>query len=158
MIHARESIAEFMESKVASDLAGITTPDIKFSVRGSTQPPEFPNCLNLYFFDDNSIGQFNPHYRQLTASIEFILQLNPITPLVTERHAMEAIHKINQFMAVQSIPKTDYSVSPSRSMGSGITWRDSYPLDWRAVSDVDDKYVHKSCFISFLYWEEKVIA
>lgn len=160
MIAARESIAEYIKAKVMTDLAGITTPELRFSVRASHQPPEFPNCLNLYFFDDSNVGgnQFNPAYREVTASFELLIEIDPNVPLLSERQAYTAIHLINQFMAVQTCQKMDYSVDPPIKLGSSITWRDSYPLDWTSAPSVDERYSHKSSFLIFRYFEERVIA
>lgn len=157
MIATRESVAEFLKSKVTSDLAGITDPEMKFAVRSNTQPPEFPNCLNWYNFDDEPIGQYNPHYRILTSSLELLIQVDANSPLASERQAYTCIHKINQFMAVQSIQKKDYSVTPVVNLGSQIQWRDSYPLSWTSVPDSDERYIHKSAFIMFRYFEEAIV-
>lgn len=160
MIYALESIAKFIEGKVATDLVGITTPEMRFLVRASVQPPEFPNCLNLYFFDhSNKNGsQYDPHWREVSASLELLIAVDPVNPLVSEQQASDVMHKINQFMAVQSTPKMNYSVNPAVSLKTSIQWRDFYPLEWISAPNVDERYIHKSCFLAFTYFEERVVA
>ena len=160
MIAARESISEFIKAKVTSDLSGITVPEMKFSVRASNQAPEFPNTLNLYFYDDSNAddSQFNPHYRSLAATLELLIQVEPSEPLVAEKQAYQVCHLVNQFLAVQSMPKKDYSVNPATSMGSSIAWRDSYPVEWITAPNQDERYIQKSAFLLFRYFEEPIYA
>lgn len=158
MLAARESISEFIKSKVLSDLSGITLPEMKFSTRSNNQTPEFPNCLNLYFYDDDPIGQYNPAYRELVASLELLVQVEPGRELAADLKAFRVMHLVNQFMAIQSIGKMDYSVDPAVSMKSSISWRESYPVGWRSSADIDERYVHKTAMIVFRYFEEKIIA
>lgn len=164
MLATRETIEQYIKGKVASDLAGITSPDIKFSLRAVNQAPDFVNCLNLYCFDDDLVDprfKTNPAYRMLTASFELLIQTDPTAPIVADVAALKAMHLINQFMAIQSLDKLDYSVSPAVKMGSGISWRDSYPLVWRSVAGVsgeDDRYIQKTCMLQFRYFEEPISA
>lgn len=160
MIAARESISEFIKAKVASDLTGLTSPEMRFAVRSSQQPPEFPNCLNIYFFDDLNAGnrKFNPHVRTLTSSLELLVMIDPNNPLTSERDAYQVIHLINQFMAVQRCDKKDYSQNPVVNLGTQISWHESYPLEWISVPNENERYIHKTCSINFLYAEEKVVA
>lgn len=160
MIYTRESFGNFIKGKVASDLAGITDPDMRSAVRAPSQTPEFPNCLNIYYYDDrNALGtKFNPHYRELTTTLELILQVDPNNPLSSERQAYEIIHLIDQFMGVQAIDKLDYSVTPPINMGSQISWSSSYPLEWISAPNEDERYVLKSALLSLRYFEKKIVV
>ncbi len=164
MLATRETIEQYIKGKVASDLTGITTPDISFSMRAENQPPNFANCLNLYFYDDDLVSpafKSNPAWRDLTASLELLIQTDPTAPLLADKQALTACHLINQFMAIQATEKLDYSVNPAVSMGSGISWRDSYPIVWHSIAGVaseDARYIQKSAMLIFRYFEQPLVV
>lgn len=158
MIATRESISKFIEGKVITDLAGITIPEMRFAVRSDVQPPEFPNVLNLYFFDDLNSGKYYPHIRDLIATFELLVQIDANSPLSSERQTYQVMMLINNFMKVQACNKMDYSGLTPVSLGTQIHWRDSYPLEWISVRDENERYIHKSSSLVFHYTEEKVVV
>lgn len=157
MFATRESISNYMDSRI-SDLAGITDPDITFKPLETIESIEYANCLNLYFYDDNSYGRElgNPALMMLTAVMDLIIQVDPTKPLVASSAALKAMVLINRIMAVQSIDKMDYSVNPPVSMGTQISWPDSWPLNWTAAPNMSEKYIQKSCAMTFWYYLEKI--
>lgn len=156
MIHARASLFDFINSKVVSDLTGITTPEIYAKLIVSGQPAAFPNCLNVNLYDDISIIKSNPPWRKLIGVLGLYIEISdPTYPEEAERKAYEAIHKINNFMAVQLCPKKDFNFNPAKALGSNITWRDAYNMDWRSSPVKSDRYVHKYCNFTARYFEER---
>lgn len=109
-------------------------------------------------YDDKAIQKTNPAYRLLTASLELMIEVNPSIQMQAETQAYTAMHLINQFMAVQTTPKMNYGVVPPKKLGSAITWRDSYPVDWISTPNIEERYVQKSASLQFKYWEEPITA
>lgn len=159
MLASRESVSEFIKAKVASDCAGITSPEMRFHACPTNQPPEFPNVLNLYFYDDNNVqpGISYPAWRECIASFELLIEVDPSAPMLAETQAIRVMQKISNFMAVQAIDKLDYSVVPPVPMGTQIEWSQSYPVEWRDSADTSERYIHKTAAILFRYFEEKFV-
>lgn len=160
MIHAIESISEFIKLKTSSDLSGISTPNMKFAVRANNEPPDFVNCLNVYFYDVMNVKdtQLNPHYRLMGSSMELLLKIDPLANLKAMRDALLVAAKIDQFMGVQTIAKKNYSVTPVANLNSAITWRESYPLEWRPAANQDERYYHLTTFVQFRFFQEKIVV
>jgi hypothetical protein len=150
MIHAQESIANFLAAQMAANV-----PDIPFYVREVNQPPEMPG-LNIYFYDHNrvSLEIAKPAWRELPAAFELLVTADPEQPLVASRQALEAMHLINLFMGTLAIDKKNHATDPPVSMGSQVEWSQSYPLNWRSSTDQNERYIHKTCSIVFRYFEE----
>jgi hypothetical protein len=157
MINAVASIFDFINTRINSDLSGITNPNIIAHLTVPGEAPTFPNCLNVIIYDHISIGKHNPPWRKMIGSLElYIEKLDSSAPEIAEANALKAIHLITKFMSVQTCQKKDFSVNPQVYLGSNIQWRDSYPLDWRSSFLRSDRYVLKKCSFTARYFEERL--
>lgn len=155
MKNGRQSFFKFLETQVAARLTGLVTPDFVAQIRLSNEPVNYGNILNVTFLMDRSIMRSNPPYRELTVALDLIAKVSdPSVQRITEGKILDAMHLINQIMAVQTCSKKNYSVTPAVDLNSNLSWMGSYSADWHEGAVVDSNYFHKKTTLQVRYFEE----